>query len=130
VESANGAGGGAAEGGVGDDQNELEDRHDGDNGDDSHDAGGGARTGQGGDGCPATDYTACTCSYNGTVPNNRDQPLLFDLVHDPVRVAVGDFLFLIKDRVGASLALSVGTGKPRGDGPPHVVEGVCRAMIA
>ena len=36
-------------------------------------------------GCPATDYAACTCKYNGTVPNNRDQPLLFDLQHDPVR---------------------------------------------
>lgn len=35
-------------------------------------------------GCPATDYEKCTCAYNGTVPNNRDQPLLFNLFHDPV----------------------------------------------
>lgn len=41
-----------------------------------------------GTGCPATDYAACTCKYNGTVPNNRDQPLLFDLRHDPVRCRV------------------------------------------
>ena len=36
------------------------------------------------EGCPATDYAKCTCSYNGTVPDNRDRPLLFDLEHDPV----------------------------------------------
>eukprot|EP00750_Incisomonas_marina_P011778 INCI16417.4.p1 GENE.INCI16417.4~~INCI16417.4.p1 ORF type:complete len:615 (+),score=98.04 INCI16417.4:276-1847(+) len=35
------------------------------------------------EGCPATDYAKCTCSYNGTVPDNRDRPLLFDLEHDP-----------------------------------------------
>ena len=35
-------------------------------------------------GCPATDYDQCSCSYNGSVPSNRDRPLLFDLRHDPV----------------------------------------------
>ena len=33
--------------------------------------------------CAATEYPACTCAYNGTVPNNRMQPLLFDLEADP-----------------------------------------------
>jgi hypothetical protein len=33
--------------------------------------------------CPATEYSACTCSYNGTVPNNRKEPLLFHLGDDP-----------------------------------------------
>ena len=33
--------------------------------------------------CPATEYSACTCSYNGTVPNNRKAPLLFHLGTDP-----------------------------------------------
>ena len=33
--------------------------------------------------CAVTEYTMCTCAYNGTVPNNREQPLLFDLEADP-----------------------------------------------
>jgi len=34
-------------------------------------------------GCAVTDYAKCTCGYNGTVPNNREAPLLFNLVSDP-----------------------------------------------
>jgi arylsulfatase A-like enzyme len=33
--------------------------------------------------CAATEYSICTCAYNGTVPNNRMAPLLFDLDADP-----------------------------------------------
>ena len=34
-------------------------------------------------GCPATEYATCSCAYNGTVPRNRDAPLLFNLTADP-----------------------------------------------
>ena len=33
--------------------------------------------------CAATDYSHCTCAYNGTVPNNRVGALLFNLREDP-----------------------------------------------
>ena len=34
-------------------------------------------------GCPATEYATCSCGYNGTVPNDRNAPLLFNLTGDP-----------------------------------------------
>ena len=34
-------------------------------------------------GCPATEYATCSCGYNGTVPNDRTAPLLFNLTGDP-----------------------------------------------
>jgi len=34
-------------------------------------------------GCVGTEYTACQCAYNGTVPNDRTLPHLWNLLNDP-----------------------------------------------
>ena len=43
----------------------------------------GGAEGKVGGGCPATEYATCSCGYNGTVPNDRSAPLLFNLTGDP-----------------------------------------------